>query len=139
MAFNGYLIRFPKTDTTITGESIIKVESFKAKRNVQDLNPYRDANGIMHRNALSHVPIKVEFETRDGITNTELQNFMNILRNNYTVVKERKLRIEVYIPEQDTYVEQNVYMPDLDPTIKYIDLENNVVKYNSVRFAFIGY
>lgn len=139
MAFEGYLIQFPKTGDVITGESFIKIESFKPKRNIQDLNPYRDANGIMHRNALSHVPIKVEFETRDGITNTELQNFMTIIKNNYTIAKERKLRIKVYIPEQDAYVTQDVYMPDLDPTIKNIDLQNNVVKYKSVRFAFIGY
>ena len=135
MAFNGYLLQVGSYQ--ITGENYINEKSYKATLNIQDLDSYRDANGVLHRNALDHVPLKVEIQTRPGLNNFEWASFMGAIRDNFTVAKERKCILTAFIPEINDYVTQEVYMPDPEVTIKTID--RNIVKYESIRLAFIGY
>lgn len=135
MAFNGYLLQVGSYQ--ITGENFINEKSYKATLNIQDLDSYRDANGVLHRNALDHVPLKVEINTRPGLNNFEWSNFMGTIRANFTVPKERKCVLTAFIPEINDYVTQNVYMPDPEVTIDSID--KNIIKYGSIRLAFIGY
>jgi len=135
MAFNGYLLQVGSYQ--ITGENFINEKSYKATLNIQDLDSYRDANGVLHRNALDHVPLKVEINTRPGLNNFEWADFMGTIRANFTVPKERKCVLTAFIPEINDYVTQNVYMPDPEVTIDLID--KNIIKYGSIRLAFIGY
>ena len=135
MAFNGYLLQVGSYQ--ITGENFINEKSYKATVNVQDLDSYRDANGVLHRNALDHAPIKVEINTRPGLNNFEWANFIGTIRNNFTVAKERKAIVTAFIPELNDYVTQEMYMADPEVTIKTID--RNVIRYESIRLAFIGY
>lgn len=135
MAFSGYLLQVGSYQ--ITGENFINEKSYKATVNVQDLDSYRDANGVLHRNALDHAPIKVEISTRPGLNNFEWADFIGTIRNNFTVAKERKAIVTAFIPELNDYVTQEMYMPDPEVTIKTID--GNVIRYESIRLAFIGY
>ena len=54
----------------------IKEKTYKGYVSVQDLDSYRDANGLLHREALSHVPIKCEFETIP-LNNEQYEQIMN--------------------------------------------------------------
>ena len=135
MAFGGYLLRVGNYE--IDGTNYIQEKSYRATRNIQDLESYRDANGVLHRNALEHVPLKIEINTRENLTNEELGTFLGNIRSQFTIEAERKCVVTAFIPELNDYVTQEMYMPDPDITIKII--KDGVVKYDSVRLAWIGY
>ena len=48
-----------------------------------------------------------------------------------------KALVSMYIPEIDDYVSVDAYMPDIKPQMYYAD--DNIIKYDSIRFAFISY
>ena len=135
MAYSGFLLRVGNYQ--ITGAKYIEYSKYNVTRNIQDLDSYRDANGKLHRNALDHVPLKVELETRSGLTNQDIEDFFGTIRANFTVSSERKAIVSVYVPELNDYVTQEMYMPDPQFKIKRID--GTTVYYESIRFAFIGY
>lgn len=142
MAFDGTLITVgPNTNSefAIDGEYYINWDKYNVTRLIQDLDSYRDANGVLHRNALDHIPIKVEFETRENLTNTDVGTFFSRIRANYTVPAERKAIIRAYVPELDDYITQPMYMADPQIKIKRIEDSTNTIKYESIRVAFIGY
>ena len=136
MAYGGYLLKVGSYE--IDGTNYINYDSYSVTRNVQDLDSYRDAMGVLHRNALEHAPIKIELETRDGLTNDEVGEFMGSIRANFTNAAERKSTVTMFVPELNDYVTQEMYMPDPQFKIKKIDV-NNVVRYSKTRIAFIGY
>lgn len=133
LSYGGYLIdiggyRFNR---------VIKADSYKVVMNSQDLDSYRDANGRLQRNALSHNPIKVEFETRAMLTNSEFASIMSKIRGSYINSVEKALNATFYVPELDNYVTQKVYMADITPQI--YGTYRGVIHYDPIRFAFIGY
>ena len=137
MAYSGYLI---KVGTYTIPLSIIRAETYSVFKSVTDLDSYVDNTGVLHRNALSHIANKVEFETIPLLTNTQFNDLMTNLQSQMTTDQdklERKASVTCYIPETDTYVTQDMYMPDIKPTIYYADA--NKIQYNQIRLAFIGY
>ena len=134
MAYQGYLIRVGSYTIPL---SLIRAETYTVFMSITDLDSYVDANGLLHRNALDHVANKVEFETVPLLDNTQFADLMNNLYANMTIQKERKASVTLYIPEKDAYVTQDMYMPDIKPTLYYAD--DTKIQYNQVRLAFIGY
>lgn len=131
MAYNGTLI-------TVGAYVIpfIQAGTYTATRLVQDLDSYRDANGRLHRDALEHVPIKVEFETIP-LNNTKLKQLMDGISSNYSIPIERKANVSVYVPEIDGYVTQEMYMVQPQPKIKII--RKTSIQYEPLKLTFIGY
>ena len=134
MAYAGYLI---KVGTYTIPTSLIRAETYTVFKSVTDLDSYVDGNGLLHRNALEHIANKVEFETIPLLTNAQFTNLMSNIQANMTVPLERKASVTCYIPETDSYVTQDMYMPDIKPTLYYAD--GTKILYNQVRLAFIGY
>lgn len=135
MAYSGFLIKVG--NYTIPADKYIKANGYSVTKNTQDLDSYRDANGVLHRTALEHYVHKVEFETPAMLTNKEMSALMANIRDNYLVAAERKVLATIYVPELDAYETQEMYMPD--PQFTIYGIFNNVIRYNSIRFAFIGY
>lgn len=115
----------------------MKAETYIATRSITDLDSYRDANGVLHRNALDHEIYKIEFNTPPMLTNNEVEELMRICRNAFTVPKERKLTVTAYMPELNDYITQEMYMPDINFTPYWVN--GDEIKYNAIRIAFIGY
>lgn len=136
MAFSGYLVKVG--DFTIPYK-YIKFNSYKVFMSITDLDSYRDGNGILHRNALSHRPNKAEFETPAMLTNEDFAYLMGQIQSQYTAASERKASVTLYIPEIDDYVTQDMYMPDIQPSIYRYNRKTQLLEYNSIRLAFIGY
>lgn len=134
MGYGGYLIKVGSFE--ITGEKYIKYSSYGVTRKIQDLDSYRDANGVLHRNALEHVPLVVNFETL-SLTNTELATLLSGIQTNYLNALERKVLATVYVPETDEYVTQEMYLAEPEPVIKSI--YGNVITYEPLKLSFIGY
>lgn len=145
MAYNGsYLIMIKglgsgeySTDYIFPLEWI-KERSYKTIRSIQDEDDERDGNNYLHRNALEHNVRKIEFQLTRDISSREFDVIMDEIENRYTVPEERKLIVDMYIPEQRAYTgEIECYIPDLEITIKSITGDDLV--YEPVRFAFIEY
>lgn len=136
MGFSGYLFKVGNYE--VDGYNYINFAEYNVTWNSQDLDSYRDALGVLHRNALEHRVAKIEFETRENLTNDEVATFMSNIRANYTNQVERKATVTVFVPELNDYVTQEMYMSDPQFKIKKID-KNNVIKYEKTRIAFIGY
>lgn len=137
MAFNGNLLTVGSY--VIGGDTLkyIDYSKYTVIQNVQDLDSYRDANGVLHRNALDHIPLKIELETRPNLTNADILEFFGNIRSNFIVEKERKASVTAYVPEIDDYITQTMYMPD--PQFKIRKIQGGKIFYESIRFAFIGY
>lgn len=134
MAYKGYLIKVGNYE--IPMNRYIKADSYSAYRTVLDLDAERLADGHLNRNVLDYVPNKVEFETPAMLDNNQFADLMKNIRNNYTDVRERKANVTLYIPEIDDYVTQEMYMPDVKPTI--YGSYGGKLHYNAIRIAFIG-
>lgn len=115
----------------------IKADSYKVQRTVIDLDAYRDTDGVLHRQALDHVPIKVEFETPPMLTNEDFAELMNAIRHEMSSKLERKITVKCYMPELDDYITQECYMPDIVPQI--YGTYGDKIHYDAIRLAFIGY
>ena len=133
MAYNGYLIKVG--NYKIPANRFIKAESYSAYVNMQDYEPWTDANGYLHRTVVDLKALKAEFET-PILTNTEFNELYSNIKANLSKPNERGCNIEVYIPEYDDYITQYGYLADFTPQIYRI--EENTIWYNPIRFAFIG-
>lgn len=134
MAYKGYLIKVG--DYKIPANKFIKADSYSPYVNMQDLDPWTDANGYLHRNAVDLKALKVEFETPAMLTNYDLEEFLSNIRRNYTNSTARECMVEAYIPEYNDYVTQKCYLADFTPQI--YSSYGGVLRYNPIRFAFIG-
>lgn len=138
MAYKDWLIKIGDTETgyIIPSNKYIKADSYSVYVNMQDLDPWTDANGYVHRNAVELKAAKVEFETPAMLTSEQFSELMHNIRVNYTTPKARELILTAYIPEYDNYVTQMAYMADFQPQI--YSNSGGVIRYNPCRLSFIG-
>lgn len=134
MAYSGFLI---KVGNYTVPFRYIEAKKYKCGIKGQDLDSYRDANGILHREALKNKAIKTEWETPTGKEESELRELMDNIRRQYTNQIEKKALVTAWMPEIGDYVTMDCYMPDVEYTIDYAD--ETTVEYSSFRLAFIGY
>lgn len=133
MAYGNYLLKVGTYEVPLR---YIKTETYSVLHSTTDLDSYRDANGVLHRNALAHKVNKVEFSTPPMFA-SDFNVLMSNISSQYTNTTEKKCSVSCYIPEIDSYETSNMYVPDITVSI----LENNPKGfiYDSVRIAFIGY
>ena len=134
MAYSGWLLKIG--NYTVDEGRFIKAESYSAYANMQVLDPWTDANGYEHINAVDLKALKVEFETPAMLTNADFTELMRNINANYTDQKGRKGIVTAYIPEYDDYVTQLCYIPNFQPQI--YGIYDGKIHYNSIRFAIIG-
>ena len=136
MGYNGFLV---KVGTYTIPMEYVTWESYKGTLGIQDLDSYRDGNGVLHRNALDYAIPKVELQLRENITNHEFDEIMSNIRSQYTSSVERKASVRCFIPEIGDYIEYtDMYLPDIEVTIKG-QVDATTLKYKSVRLAWIAY
>jgi hypothetical protein len=136
MAYAGYLLKIG--DYTLPFK-FIKAESYSPYISVADLDSYRDADGILHRNALPDRSTKVEWETPAMLDNDEFGELMANIYAEFTNTNERRATVTMFVPELNGYVTQDMYMPDIKPTIYWHNKKTGKLQYNAIRLAFIGY
>lgn len=115
----------------------ILVGSIKTVKKDLDLDSYRDANGLLHRESLLHWVANASFDVVPCLSEIELSTLMKNIRDNYTVPKERRACVTIYIPEISEYVPQDMYIPDIE--IGVLDDDDTDVLYDSFKMEFIGY
>lgn len=133
MAYNGYLIKI--NGITIPNE-LIRADTYKTTVNTSDLDSFTDANGVLHRNVLSHKSNKCEWNM-PRCEGSKMQSFLNILRSIWGENPERKATCEIYVPEWDRYYSGTFYMPDFP--LQIVQATKDQIIYNETRFALIEY
>ena len=133
MAFNGYLI---KVGTYTVPLSFMRYESYNITHSTLDLDSYRNANGVLSRNALAHKVDKIEFNV-PMMTLEQFHSVWDNVVNEYTNATEKKIPVNYFVPETNSYVTANMYVPDIQFTIRNID--GNTINLNETRISFIGY
>jgi hypothetical protein len=98
----------------------------------------RDVTGVLHRETVQNLPPKIEFNT-PLMTNSDINALNSIIKAAFTNYLQRNITIQFYDPERDEYWEWDCYMPDVKYQIRNVDIENKVINYEELRFAFIGY
>lgn len=134
MSYNGYLI---KVGSYTIPQDKIRASSYSAVLHGQDLDSFRDANGLLNRTALEHTVPEVNFELVPMLTNNDVSDIFSQIKSNYLIPIERKVSATVYVPELDDYVTQDMYMPDVSFPI--YGTYNGVITYNAIAISFIGY
>lgn len=136
MAFDGYLL---KMGADIFPLSFVYKESYKVAPNRrQDLDSGRNANGVLNRNVLDHMPSTISFQAKP-MYNRDLNKMMSFIRSHYMVEKEKKLTLEYYCPDIDSYKTGEFYVPDIEFTINMVDVEKKEILYNGFTLEFIEY
>lgn len=134
MAYKGYLLKIG--DYIVPDDKFIKANSYSPYVNMQDVDDWTDADGHLHRYPVDLKALKVEFETPAMLTNTKLEGFLANIRRNYVDEVGREVMVEAFIPEYNDYITQRCYLADIKPAI--YGIFDNVIKYNPIRFSFIG-
>lgn len=136
MAFNGSLLKFSGDNFPL---KYVFKESYKVTPNRrQDLDPYRDGNGYLHRNTLSHTATTIQFQTKP-MWNDQFDQMMNFIRSHYTNTQEKKLQITYYSPDINSYKTGNFYVPDVEYVMDLVDTVKNRILYLSTTLEFIEY
>lgn len=139
MAFNGYLLRLGGASGTILPMEFIKIEGYDITPNQRmEAEAKRAITGVLHRTTVAHTASKIEFNT-PKMTNLDVDRMMNLFRSVWTSTAERKLTLQYYDMETNSYKVGDFYMPDIKFPIERIDLETNIVYYGETRIAFIEY
>lgn len=134
MAYSGWLLKIG--NYTIPEDKFIKASSYQVYVNMQDVDPWTDANGYLHREAMELKALKVEFETPAMLTNADFAELMKNIRENYINETARTCMVTAYVPEYDDYVTQTAYLADFQPQI--YGTYGGKIHYNAIRLAFIG-
>lgn len=130
MAFAGYLL---KINGTVFPNNLISQGGYKVTPNQrQDLDPYRDVVGLLHRNVLPHTPTKIELSTK--FLHLEDKTLINQL-----LAGRDRMRIEYWNDETNRYETGTFYSPDTTYTYYKVDEELRDIMYEPIRIAFIEY
>lgn len=122
----------------------IKADTFQGLWSTTDVDSYRDAYSTAHRDSVQpRHPMKVEFETPD-MSDTEIRTLLANIQSQYLPAstlwngkQAKTCLVTAWIGELGVYKEDYCYAPDIPMSIRYAD--ENEIRYNPVRIAFIGY
>lgn len=132
MAFNTSLITIGSYTVPL---SAMIASSYKVTYSVLDLDSYRDANGLLHRQAIRKVPtVEVSLHPMDS---SKVQDIFSAISAQFTNADERKVTASVYIPEINDYYQGDFYIPDTQFSINKII--GSTVYYDALTLKMIGY
>lgn len=132
--YSGFLLRIG--DYIVPTDRFVAAESYEASVNMQDVDPWTDENGFLHRNAIDLKALSVSFNTPGMLTDDELSEFLANIDNNIIDKTENGCYITAYIPRINDYVTQYGYMTDIQPQL--YGVFDGVIKYNPIQFSFVG-
>lgn len=135
--FEGWIL---KLGTQVFPHEYIKRSGYKGTPNQRlENDPWSDLKGYLHRDVLPHYRTKIEFETVDDLELAEKIEIQNIINSAMINKTERKCNITYWNDETNTYVQANVYIPDIEFTVNEIDKRRKLMFYSSIRIALIEY
>lgn len=121
-----------------TFDHLIKADTYKITPNArQDLDSYRDTEGVLHRNALAHTATIVEFDTVP-MWDSQFNSMMSAITSHYSSAVERKGTASYYDEENRTTKTGTFYL-DSNFQVSVKQQWGNKVLYDSCHFKFVEY
>lgn len=114
-------------------------ESYVGALEVQDLDSTRNANGVLVRNVLDHTAYTITFNTVPCY-NTDMKKIFDDFFNYHYLTgheKERKLKVNFYVNETDSYETGEFYLATPKFTVDWI--KGKEIFYKSVTINMIQY
>lgn len=119
-------------------DNLIKADSLSITPNArQDIDSYRDANGLLHRTALSHTATIIEFDTIP-MWESKWNDLISSLVSNYIVYEERDAMCSYYDSENCEMKTGHFYL-DSNFQTKVKQQWGNKKLYDSNHFKFVEY
>lgn len=118
--------------------NIIKADSYEVTPNArQDLDSYRDADGLLHRTALSHTATSISF-TLKFRTREEHEAMMSAITSNYINSNERDAMCTYLDPESGSYKTGHFYL-DSNVQFHIYGTYNDTILYGESEMNFVEY
>lgn len=140
MAFAGYLL---KVGTGANAVEIpmkyMRASTFKATPDQRmEWSAERNVAGFLKRETVPNTPPKIEFNT-PSMTNVQVAALNALFIGAFSDASQRKLTVEYFDQWSNSYKTHECYMPDVQFPIRNVDVANNIINYDEIRYAFIGY
>ena len=132
VVFDGWLL---KINGNIFPNRLIAFESYKCTPDqIMDLDPYRDGNGELHRNALPHMATSIEFSTTYlSLRDTEILN--TFLPHDNRI----KCEIEYWNPNTSSYEVGAFYIADISYEIVNVNEIKKDILYKPIKVTITEY
>lgn len=132
MGFDGWIL---KINGVVFPNRLIAYESYKCTPNqIMDLDPYRDGDGVLHRNALPHTATSMEFST-PPIRLSDVEKLNQYIQHGQRV----KCEIEYWNPNTSQYVSGTFYIADVPYEIVNVDEEKKDILYKPIKITVTEY
>ena len=132
MAFDGWVLKINDKKFPM---DIIAFESYKVTPNqTMDLDPYRDADGLLHRNILSHKASSVEFSTH-----VLRERQLDSIRWAITDDMRAKCNVQYWNPIKGIYESGEFYMADIALDIINVDEARKDILYKPIQIILTEY
>lgn len=116
---------------------IIRAGTFKIVPNArQDLDSYRDADGVLRRTGLEHTATVIEFDIK-MMKESEMRALMEKILSSYINYSERDAQCSYFDPETGTIKHGHFYI-DSNLSFSYYAVWGEIW-YNETHFKFVEY
>lgn len=118
--------------------NLIRAGSYQITPNArQDLDSYRDADGVLQRNALKHTATVIEFDVK-MLKEPNMRALMNAITGSYINFNERDAECTYFDPETGTMKSGHFYL-DSNLQFSIYAVWNGEIFYNETHFKFVEY
>lgn len=117
----------------------IKADSYSITVNArQDMDSYRDANGVLQRNALQHTATIIEFDTIP-MWSTKFHELMSNMSSQYINPSERDANCTYYDMENGQFGKTGHFYLDSNFKVSIKQVWGDMILYDSCHFKFVEY
>lgn len=118
--------------------NLIRAGSYKITPNArQDLDSYRDGDGILRRNALTHTSTIIEFDVK-MLKESQMRTLMQKIVSSYINFYERDAGCAYFDPETGRMKTGHFYL-DSNLSFTLYTICNGEPVYNETHFKFVEY
>lgn len=135
--FAGYLLKFGSKELPnkyIVWEGVTTSPDMRT-----EAEAWRNANNELQRSTYTKYTSKIEFNTREGLTDDDIAEMYKIMSTSLENEVEQKYKITYWDDKTGTYKSGSFYLSDPSFKIKKIVESPPQIIYKSIRFAFIEY
>lgn len=132
VGFDGWLL---KINGELFPNNLIAYDSYSCTPDqIMDLDPYRDADGVLHRNSLPHTATSIEFTTPP-------MYLIDMERLNHFIPHGNRVQctIEYWNPNTSSYETGTFYIADVPYEIINVDEETKSILYKGVKITITEY
>lgn len=130
--FEGWVL---KINGVIFPNKLIALESYNCTPNqIMDLDPYRDGNGKLHRNALPHTASAIDFTT----PNLYLRD-MEILDTFLTSENRIKCQVDYWNDNTLRYESGEFYISDIPYGKVWVDERRKDILYKPIQISIVEF